>query len=139
MNDTVSLKPPVLFWVIAVVSLLWNAMGAAVYSLTMMRHPLVVDGAEPAMVAAIDASPAWSNAAWALGVWGALAGSVLLLARRRLAVTAFALSLLGLIVVGSYEFASGMPVNIPQTAAIWLIAIFLLWYSRAKAKAGVLS
>ena len=138
MNDTVSLKPPVLFWIIAAVSLLWNAMGAAVYTLTMMRHPAVMDGADPAMVAAIDASPAWANVAWGLGVWGALAGSILLLARRRLAVTAFALSFLGLIVVGGYEFAAGMPVNIPQTVAIWLIALFLLWYSRAKAKAGLL-
>ena len=39
--------------------------------------------------------PAWLTAFWALGVWGGLAGSLLLLARSRHAVLAFALSVLG--------------------------------------------
>lgn len=137
MNDA-SGKTPAHLWVIGLISLLWNAMGAAIYTLTMMRHPAVMDGADPAMVAAIDASPAWANAAWALGVWAALAGSALLLARRRLAVTAFALSLTGLIAVGAYEFASGMPVNLPQTAVIWIIALFLMVYARFALARGIL-
>lgn len=137
MNEVT--KTPAHLWIVGVLSLLWNAMGAAVYSLTMMRHPLAMEGADPEMVAAIDASPFWANGAWALGVWGALVGSILLLARKRLAVAAFVLSLLGLIAVGAYEYASGMPTNLVQTAAIWAIAVALLWYANAMAKRGVLS
>lgn len=124
--------------VVGLISLLWNAMGAAVFTLTMMRHPAVMDGADPAMAAAIEASPAWANVAWGLGVWAAVAGSVLLIARRRLAVTAFALSLTGLVAVGAYEFASDMPVNLPQTAAIWAIALFLAVYARIAFARGLL-
>lgn len=131
-------KAPVHLWIVGAVSLLWNLMGAAVYTLTMMRHPLAMDGADPRMVAAIDASPLWSNIAWGLGVWGALVGSILLLARKRLAVAVFALSLLGLVVVAAYEYASAMPTNTIQNVVIWAIALFLLWYSSRQAKAGVL-
>ena len=138
MNDRAFVKTPAHLWIVGGISLLWNAMGAAVYMLTMMRHPLAMDGADAAMVAAIDASPLWSNAAWGIGVWGAVAGSVLLLCRSRLAFTAFVASLAGLIVVGTYELVSAMPVNVPQMASIWAIALFLLWYSRKQAKSGVL-
>ena len=131
-------KVPAHLWIIGVLSLLWNAMGAVVYTLTMIRHPAVLQGADPAMVAAIEASPAWANAAWGLGVWGALAGSILLLCRRRLATVAFALSFAGLVVVGAYELIAGMPVNLPQTAAIWLIALFLLWYASFASAIGLL-
>lgn len=38
----------------------------------------------------------WMETAWAIGVWGAFLGALLLLARSRHAAAAFALSLLGL-------------------------------------------
>ena len=131
-------KAPIHLWIVGAVSLLWNLMGVAVYTLTMMRHPLVMAGADPGMVAALDATPAWANGAWALGVWGALAGSFLLLARKRIAVMVFGLSLLGLIVVAAYEYTSHMPTNTAQNVVIWAIALFLLWYARAMVSRGVL-
>jgi hypothetical protein len=39
--------------------------------------------------------PAWMTGVWAIGVWGALAGSVLLLLRSKWAVHVFAASLAG--------------------------------------------
>ena len=71
-------------------------------------------------------------------VWGALAGSFLLLARKRIAVVVFGLSLLGLIVVAAYEYTSQMPTNTAQNVVIWAIALFLLWYARAMVSRGVL-
>jgi len=131
-------KAPRHLWVVGILSLLWNLTGAAVYTLTMMRDPQALDGADPQMVAAIDASPVWATGAWALGVWAALAGSILLLARRRLAVTAFGVSLLGLAVVGGYEYVVRMPTNLAQNLAIWLIALLVWLYARAMAERGVL-
>ena len=48
--------------------------------------------------------PAWMSAFWALGVWGSVLGSVLLLVRSRHAVTAFLLSLVGLAISCIYQF-----------------------------------
>ena len=49
--------------------------------------------------------PVWMKAFWAIGVWGAIAGSLLLLLRSRHAVTAFGLSLAGLAINSFWQFA----------------------------------
>ncbi len=82
-------KIPAHYWVVAGLSLLWNAFGAVDYTLTKMRNPAYLANFPPEMMAAIDKFPAWMTIFWALGVWGSLLGSVLLLIRSRLAVTAF--------------------------------------------------
>ncbi len=90
--------------------------------------------------------PIWANIGWALGVWGSVLGSVLLLLRRRHAVTAFLISMAGLAISCVYQFGMhyadlmrmfGMfPVIF--TAVIWVILIALYLYARRRAAAGVL-
>jgi hypothetical protein len=81
---------------------------------------------------------------WALGVWGALAGSVLLLLRSRRAVTAFAASLVGLAVSTLYQWVGGTPESmrggamIAMQLVIWASLLFFLWYSMKMRDAGVL-
>lgn len=96
-------------------------------------------------IAYMQAMPAWLSAFWALGVWGSLAGSVLLLARSRHAVTAFAVSLVGLAVSQSYHlFDAAMPASMNSGAMmvmnllIWSALLFFLWYARRMTAAGVL-
>lgn len=131
-------KAPMHLWAVGIVSLLWNAFGCFIYTMTMMRDPATMAAASPEMRAAIEASPDWANGAWAVGVWFALLGSALLLLRKGWAFYAFAISLLGLLGTAIYEFTSGMPVNIPQLAMIWAVALFLLWYSWTMRQRGVL-
>lgn len=131
-------KMPMHLWVVGIVSLLWNAFGCYIYTMTMMRDPATMAAASPEMRAGIEASPGWANGAWAVGVWFALIGSALLLMRKGWAFHAFAISLLGLLGTAIYEFTSGMPVNIPQLAMIWAVALFLLWYSWTMRQRGVL-
>src|SRR3546814_20888189 len=90
--------------------------------------------------------PLWANVGWALGVWGAVLGSLLLLARSRHAVTAFAVSLLGLAISSVYQFGlhwgelmhmfGAFPMIF--TAIIWIVAIALFLYARRQAARGVL-
>ena len=91
-------KTPIGFWIISGLSLLWNAYGAFDYTMTQTKNAQYLAAFTPEQLAYFDSFPAWMDATWALGVWGALAGSVLLLMRNRHAVTAFGLSLLGLLV-----------------------------------------
>jgi uncharacterized protein YigA (DUF484 family) len=80
----------------------------------------------------------------ALGVWGAVAGSVLLLLRSRWAVTSFAVSLLGLIGSHLYQFTSQPPEGMNTAsgtlfaAGLAIVAIALLWYAMRMRKQGVL-
>ena len=97
-EGTVAQRAPWHVWVVGVISLLWNSYGCYDYTMTKLdpAHYLAGSGMSAAGQAYMLALPAWVTAFWALGVWGSLAGSLLLLARSRHAVTAFAASLVGL-------------------------------------------
>lgn len=134
------------YWAIAVISLLWNAMGAIDYTMTQTRNAAYLSQMTPEMMEYINNFPAWSEAFWAFGVWGSVLGSVLLLLRKKLAVGAFSLSLLGLLGTTIYQYGMSVmpaamrtPGAMAFTATIWIIALFLFWYARKKRDEGVLS
>ena len=133
-----AMKTPWHLWVVGGVTLIWNAFGCYIYTMAMTRNPAIMADAPPEMVAALDAAPAWSNGAWALGVWGGLAGSALLLFRNRWAFTALAVSVIGLIGTTIYETMWDAPVDRAQQLTIWAVALFLLWYAWGMRKNGVL-
>ncbi|MCP5395912.1 MAG: hypothetical protein H6918_04120 [Sphingomonadaceae bacterium] len=145
MNNPVT-KTPAHLWVVGVVSLLWNAIGANDYLQTRMRNMdyLGSMGFTDEAMAYIDGFPIWVDIAWGLGVWGAVAGSILLLLRRKQATIAFALSLIGAFLSNLYPYISNPPEIMQQPAAkimpvvIIVIAILLLYYSRRQSANGVL-
>lgn len=129
---------PVHLWIVGGLSLLWNAFGCYIYSMTMMRDPALMAQSPPEVRDAILAAPAWANGAWALGVWAALLGSILILLRRGAAFYAFVASLIGLAGTAIFEATSGVPVNLPQILTIWAVALLLSWYSWRMRQRGVL-
>ena len=140
-------KTPWHLWVVGVLSLLWNGFGAYdfIMSTTKGEAYMRASGMTQPMIDYYDAMPAWMYGPWTLGVWGAVLGSVLLLIRRRLAVPAFTLSLLGAAASLIYGKVNPMPPLPPAMAAMgympWiivLIAALMLWYAWAMAKRGVL-
>lgn len=145
MSETHQAKTPVHLWIVGVVSALWNSFGCTDYTMTMTRNQAWLSQLTAEQIAWIDAAPAWSEGAWALGVWGALAGSILLLLRSRHAVTAFTVSILGLIGTTLYQYVVA-PAPMPGMSdgtnyiqyAIWAVALALLWYAWKQKQAGVL-
>lgn len=140
-------RTPWHLWVVGVISLLWNAFGAFDFIMTTTRGEAYMraSGFDQAMIDYYMAMPSWMYGPWVLGVWGAVAGSILLLMRHRLAVWAFALSLLG--AVGSLMYGQVVsPPPLPPELAImsympWVIvaiAAFLAWYAWSMARKGVL-
>src|SRR3712207_1087839 len=88
-------RTPWHLWLVGVLSLLWNGFGAYDYLMTNTQGDAYLRsmGLTEAQMAYYDAMPAWMTAVWAIGVWGATLGSVLLLLRRRWAVPVFTASL----------------------------------------------
>jgi hypothetical protein len=135
---------PLHLWVVGVVSLLWNLMGAFDYLATELKLESYMSQFSEEQLAYFYAFPAWAVAGWAFGVWGAVAGSIGLLLRRRWAVWAFAFSLAGMVVSSLYTLvlSNGAAVmgtgGMVFTAVIWMIAIALLVYVLAQARRGVL-
>jgi hypothetical protein len=131
-------------WIIAVLSLPWNLFGCYDYLMSKLSPAtyLAEMGMSAESVAYLATLPAWLTAFWALGVWGALAGSLLLLARSRHAVMAFALSLVGLAVSQLSQVLLLPPPELPPlglTLVIWSSLVFLLIYARSMAGRRVLS
>ena len=139
-------KTPVHLWIVGVASLLWNAIGAFDYTMTKMQNAEYLGAFTPEQQAWFVGFPLWANIGWALGVWGSVLGSLLLLARSRHAVSAFAVSLAGLAISCIYQFGlhygdlMRMFGTFPMifTAIIWAILIALFLYARKQAAAGVL-
>ena len=74
----------------------WNSFGAVQFagSLTATEASLTASGLTPEQAALMTGYPAWMTAAFAVGVFGGLAGSVLLLVRRAGAMPVLLVSLL---------------------------------------------
>ena len=128
-------------WVVGLVTLLFNSMGIISYTTTKLGM-LAEMGMTPSQIAFMESYPAWVSGFWALGVWGAFAGSVLLLLRSRFAVAAMVAALVGLLVTTIYHYVL---IEVPAEmqapvldVTIWGVTVFLLFYARAMAAKGVL-
>jgi hypothetical protein len=138
-------RTPTHLWVVGGLTALWNAFGAFDYVMTQTRNDTYLAQFTADQRAWFDSFPLWADAAWALGVWGALAGSLLLLTRSRHAVTAYAVSLAGLLGSSLYQYGMSSPPASMMTATmivmslvIWAIAIALFVYARLMRARGVL-
>jgi hypothetical protein len=134
-------------WVVGIVSLLWNGLGAFDYLMTRMRADWYVAQFTPEQIAYFDTFPLWVDISWALGVWGAVLGSIGLLMRKTWAVWAFGISLVGMLLTTIYTFllTDGLAIMGGSTGiilfnvAIWAVGILLFGYAAAMKNRGVLS
>ncbi|MEN8007575.1 MAG: hypothetical protein ABFS42_11200 [Candidatus Krumholzibacteriota bacterium] len=143
MTNTVT--TPKHLWIIGIVSLLWNMMGAYDYLMTQTKNAAYMAKFEPAQLDYFYNFPAWVVVFWALAVWGAVLGSVLLLMRKRLAAPVFLVSFASMVITAIYNFglSNGMEV-MGSTGFVFTVVIFFtalgLWlYARAMQVRGVLS
>ena len=146
-GDSQAARPPLSFWVVSVLGLLWNGFGGYDYLMTRTRNVeyLQAAGDPQAILAWIDSFPLWAQACWGLGVWGSVAGSVLMLLRSRHAASAFMISFVAAVLSFGYQFlASGKPAALDTAASkvipvVILAVIAFLWqFSKREAAKGVL-
>lgn len=134
-------KAPWHLWLVGLATLLFNAMGIVSY-LTTKLGMLADMGLTPSQIAFMESYPTWVSVFWAVGVWGAFAGSVLILLRSKWAVAAMVAALAGLAVVTFYHYAMiEVPADMQSPGldlAIWAVTLFLLAYARRMAAEGVL-
>lgn len=128
-------KRPLHLWIVGALSLLWNMGGAADYTMTKTRNAAYLADFTPEQLAYFDSFSVWMNTAWAVGVWGALAGSLLLLTKPRLALPVFMISLVGLAVSTAGQIGADKPAGLDSPGitlfniAIWVVALGLVVYA----------
>lgn len=142
MTDASSTKAPWHLWVIGIIALLWNGFGTVDFTATITRFEPWVSQYPPAMMDYIYALPLWNWIGWGLGTWGGVIGSILLLMRNKLAVWAYALSLLGAAGSNAITLFDPPPAEVGANAALTItiiaIAALLLAYAMWLKRKGVL-
>ncbi len=139
-------RTPWHLWTVGVFSLLWNAMGALDFTMTLTNNAAYLQGLTPEQLTYIRGFPLWSVLAWGLGTWGGFLGSVVLLLRRNFAIKLFGASLVGVVFTNLYSYGlsdflkvmHGGAGAILFSAVIFVIGVLLLVYARAMRKRGVL-
>ncbi|MDH4050396.1 MAG: hypothetical protein OEU93_02385 [Rubrivivax sp.] len=140
-------RTPWHLWVVGIVTLLWNAVGAMDYLMTETRNASYLSEFTPAQIEYFDSFPAWAVATWALAVWGGVLGSLLLLFRTRHAVAVLSVSFVAMVLttVYNYVLSDGLQVmgasvfSIVFSAVIFGVALLLVVYARAMRDRGVLA
>jgi hypothetical protein len=137
-------RPPRHLWVVGVVGLLWNLVGAYDYLMTETQNASYMSKFTPEQLEYFYGFPTWAVATWAIAVWGGVLGTLLLLLRKRLAVPVLLVSFLSMVVTSVYNFLLSDGVAVMGAGAvafsglIFAIALGLWLYARAMAKRGVL-
>ena len=138
-------KPTTLFWILAIVFILWGLMGCGMYLLEMtMSDAAYLDAFGAELAAVRDVYPMWGLASYALAVWSGLLAAVLFLLRKGVSVSIFIFSLIAAIV----GFIPSFTNEILRDAAghgFWVmplvvvvIGCFEVFYSRRQRANGVL-
>ena len=146
MSEKSNAKPPVWFWIVSVIALLWNGWGVNMYLQqaynTESYRAMYPD---PEMLELANNTPAWATAAYAIAVFAGLLGCVGLLLRKKWAKPIFVLSLLGVFVSMTYHIFMSKAFEVYGTEAVFmpivvtLIAIFLVWFAKKGIAKGWLS
>ena len=136
-------KPPVWFWVVGVVALLWAGAGCSSYLHEVTMSPADLAAMPTAQADMWRAMPSWLFGVFAIAVWVGLAGAIALLLRRRIARALYIVSLIAVIVQFGYIFggmhildkmsfgeAAGFPIVIAVAQAV------MIWFSGYATRQG---
>lgn len=143
--DAADVRTPRHVWVVGVLALLWNSLGALDYTMTETRNASYLSSFTPEQLAYFYGFPKWAVATWALSVWGGVLGSLAVLLRKRWAVPVFALSLATMLLTFFHNFVltDGVAVmggvgSLAFPAVIVAVGVALPAYARGLARRGVL-
>jgi hypothetical protein len=130
-------RPGRAFQAVGLLAVLWNVMGVASYLMSVTQGPDALQAVPEAERVLYEDIPAWVTSAYAVAVFGGLLGSILLLARRALAVPVFWVSLAAILaqMVHAFFLTPMLQLQGPASAAlpvtIIVIGAVLVGYARS--------
>ena len=117
MNDATMARArlPVWVWVVASLGIAWNAFGIVqlLDFASQTQTSLMMKGMTQSAAELYYGLPAWMKLAFAFGSFGGLIGSIMLVARRRAAISTFAVSSAGYVALFAGDYAYGVFNAIP--------------------------
>ena len=143
MSDEMHGKPPVSFWIVAAVALVWNLIGLFMYYSGVSATPEQLKAVySPEQFAAIEATPVWVTSAFAIATTFGVIASIVLLLRKAMAFLLFVVSFVALLVQDLYLFllsdslaVFGSSLLVIQ-GSVFLGSVIWLWYSNLARNRG---
>jgi len=141
---TAKSAPPIWFWVVSGICLLWNLAGLAAFVMQVAMSPEALAALPEAERELHATTPAWATVAFAVAVICGTLGCLALLLRKAWAGPVFIVSLCGILIQNFHSFALSKAPEVYGPAAVImplfviLIAVLLIWFSRsAKARSWI--
>lgn len=137
-------KTPWHIWVVGIVTLLWNAIGAMDFVMTQFKVESYMSQFTEEQLAYFYGFPSWVIATWGIAVISAVIGSILLLLRSKLAVPVFWIGLIAMILTSIHNYILS-DVNVIEltgmfgaifSAIIFIVAILLVYYATVQRRNG---
>lgn len=139
MNEKATLKPPFWYWIISAIALIWNSFGVdgylgQAYNTERYRSSFTAEQLETAADA-----PSWIMAAFAMAVFTAVLGAILLLLRKKWATNFWVISLIAVILQMGYGLITGQAAEAPMAVMVIVFAFLFLWFSKKAESKGWIS
>lgn len=130
MTELSTNKPPVWFWIVSVVALIWNGLGVLAYlGQAFMTDEMMAALPEKEQALYADL-PAWYTAAFALAVFCGALGCLALLLRKKWAYLLLVVSAIAAISQQVYLIVVIKPDSIVMAIVVIIIALFLVWFAK---------
>ncbi|WP_034058925.1 hypothetical protein [Lacinutrix jangbogonensis] len=123
-------KPPVWFWIVAVIGLLWNVMGVNHYLQQAYNTERFRNMYSQEQLDIVASAPSWVTATFAIAVFTGFFGFVFILLRKKLGYALLLISLLGVIIQMSHILISGHASSIGMTIMILVFAVISVLIAR---------
>lgn len=132
-------KPPIWFWIVSIIALVWNAMGVNEYLQQAYNTERYREMYTPEQLEIAANLPSWVTAAFAIAVFSGALAAIGLLLRKSWSVKLWLLSLLAVILQMGYLLINGYASSIVMTIMIIVFALVFVWFARKSEANGWLS
>jgi len=133
-------KPPVWFWIVSILALVWNGMGVIAYlARAFATEEMIAALPEEQQVEFLTEYPAWYTAAFAIAVFAGIFGCLALLLRKKWAYSLFIISTIGAIIQHAYLFMNVDMPSLVMPVMIIVVCVFLIWFAKNATTKGWIS
>ncbi|MGB5419046.1 hypothetical protein [Algibacter sp.] len=139
MTTNTTNKPPIWFWIVSVIAVIWNAMGVNAYLQQAYNTESYRAMYSEEQLEIAASMPTWITAAFAIAVFAGAIAAIGLLLRKSWAVKLWLVSLIAVIVQMGYVLMKGYESDMIMTIMIIAFALLFFWFSRMSEAKGWLS
>lgn len=123
---TLKMPPAIWFWIVALLLLLWNLAGLAAFLTELFAPDLVTDSFNADQLDSYNNRPAWYLYNYAIAVTAGTFACVLLLVRKKFAVTLSIISFIAVLISTIYTVYSGSLALVGMLDRVLFYAILVL-------------